>query len=87
MFCTQHLNSGALVLRLMLVGIWLGLHWVLFYFFDHYIQNSGAGRLKFKFSQKAYLVKWAWQIFYSGFFVPNFSKEKNEIKLGIKKPL
>ena len=30
----------ALVLRLMLVGIWLGLHWVLFYFFDHYIQSS-----------------------------------------------
>ena len=24
----------------MLVGIWLGLHWVLFYFFDHYIQSS-----------------------------------------------
>ena len=30
----------ALVLRLMLVGIWLGLHWVLFYFFDDYIQSS-----------------------------------------------
>ena len=25
----------------MLVGIWLGLHRVLFYFFDHYIQSSG----------------------------------------------
>ena len=24
----------------MLVGVWLGLHWVLFYFFDHYIQSS-----------------------------------------------
>ena len=23
--------------RMMLVGVWLGLHWVLFYFFDHYI--------------------------------------------------
>ena len=23
---------------LMLVGVWLGLHWVLFYFFDHYIK-------------------------------------------------
>ena len=22
------------------VGVWLGLHWVLFYFFDHYIQSS-----------------------------------------------
>ena len=22
------------------MGIWLGLHWVLFYFFDHYIQSS-----------------------------------------------
>ena len=26
------------LLRLMLVGVWLGLLWVLFYFFDHYIQ-------------------------------------------------
>ena len=25
---------------LMLVGVWLGLLWVLFYFFDHYIQSS-----------------------------------------------
>ena len=24
----------------MLVGVWLGLLWVLFYFFDHYIQSS-----------------------------------------------
>ena len=24
----------------MLVGVWLGLHWVLFYFFDHYIQST-----------------------------------------------
>ena len=24
----------------MLVGIWLGLYWVLFSFFDHYIQSS-----------------------------------------------
>ena len=30
-------------LRLMLVGIWLGLCWVLFYFFDHYIQSSVHG--------------------------------------------
>ena len=29
------------LLRLMLVGVWLGLLWVLFYFFDHYIQSSG----------------------------------------------
>ena len=28
------------LLRLMLVGVWLGLLWVLFYFFDHYIQSS-----------------------------------------------
>ena len=26
--------------RPMLVGVWLGLLWVLFYFFDHYIQSS-----------------------------------------------
>ena len=32
----MHLCSTFLSrLRLMLVGIWLGLHWVLFYFFDH----------------------------------------------------
>ena len=24
----------------MLVGIWLGLYWVLFSFFDHYVQSS-----------------------------------------------
>ena len=28
------------LLRLMLVGVWLGLLWVLFYFFDNYIQSS-----------------------------------------------
>ena len=28
------------LLRLMFVGVWLGLLWVLFYFFDHYIQSS-----------------------------------------------
>ena len=28
------------LVRLMLVGVWLGLLWVLFYFFDHYIQSS-----------------------------------------------
>ena len=27
-------------LRMMLVGIWLGLYWVLYYFSDHYIQSS-----------------------------------------------
>ena len=27
-------------LRMMLVGIWLGLHWVSFSFFDHHIQSS-----------------------------------------------
>ena len=27
-------------LRIMLVGIWLGLHWVLFSFFDRYTQSS-----------------------------------------------
>ena len=27
----------------MLVGVWLGLDWVLFYFFDHYIQSSVQG--------------------------------------------
>ena len=30
------------LLRLMLVGVWLGLLWVLFYFFDHYIQSSAS---------------------------------------------
>ena len=35
-----HLSGAyALVLRLMLVGIWLGLHWVLFYSFDHYVMR------------------------------------------------
>ena len=24
-------------------GIWLGLHWALFYFFDHFIQSSVHG--------------------------------------------
>ena len=33
------------LLRLMLVGVWLGLLWVLFYFFDHYIQSSVQLRL------------------------------------------
>ena len=33
---TVQFSSG-----LMLVGVWLGLLWVLFYFFDHYIQSSG----------------------------------------------
>ena len=34
----MHLCSTFLSrLRLMLVGIWFGLYWVLFYFFDHYI--------------------------------------------------
>ena len=28
------------LIRLMLVGVWLGLLWVLFYFFGHYIQSS-----------------------------------------------
>ena len=37
----MHLCSSFLSrLRMMLVGIWLGLHWVLFSFFDHYIQTS-----------------------------------------------
>ena len=30
------------LIRLMLVGVWLGLLRVLFYFFDHYIQSSGG---------------------------------------------
>ena len=32
-------------LRLMLVCIWRGLHWVLFYFFDHYIESSDLEHL------------------------------------------
>ena len=30
------------LLRLMLVGVWLGYLWLLFYFFDHYIQSSAS---------------------------------------------
>ena len=33
-------STFLLWLRLMLVGIWFGLYWVLFSFFDHYIQSS-----------------------------------------------
>ena len=37
----MHLGSTFLSwLRMMLVGIWLGLYWVLFCFFDHYILSS-----------------------------------------------
>ena len=39
-FSSVDVDIYALVLRLMLVDIWLGLHWVLFYSFDHYIQSS-----------------------------------------------
>ena len=43
-FSSVQFSSGAsmYLLRLMLVGVWLGLLWVLFYFFDHYIQSSGG---------------------------------------------
>ena len=34
------------LLRLMLVGVWLGLLWVLFYFFDHYIQSSALFKVQ-----------------------------------------
>ena len=33
-------GASMYLLRLMLVGVWLGLLWVLFYFFDHYIPSS-----------------------------------------------
>ena len=37
---SMHFGSTFLSrLRLMLVGIWLGLYWVLFSFFDHYIKS------------------------------------------------
>ena len=37
----SHLFGASMyLLRLMFVGVWLGLLWVLFYFFDHYIQSS-----------------------------------------------
>ena len=39
---SMHFGSTFLSrLRMMLVGIWLGLHWASFSFFDHYIQSSG----------------------------------------------
>ena len=38
--CSASTVSQLSSLRLMLVGVWLGLLWVLFYFFDHYIQSS-----------------------------------------------
>ena len=38
---SMHFGSTFLSrLRMMLVGIWLGLYWALFSFFDHYIQSS-----------------------------------------------
>ena len=37
-FSLVQFSSGVL----MLVGVWLGLLWVLFYFFDHCIQSSGV---------------------------------------------
>ena len=39
-------SISVLVLRLMLVGVWLGLHWALFYFFDHYIISWQSLRLQ-----------------------------------------
>ena len=30
------------LLRLMLVGVWLGLLWASFHFFDHHVQSSVA---------------------------------------------
>ena len=37
----SHLFGASMhLLRLMLVGVWLGLLWVSFHFFDHYIQSS-----------------------------------------------
>ena len=37
----MHLGSTFLSqLRMMRVGIWLGLYWVLFSFFDRYVQSS-----------------------------------------------
>ena len=42
---SMHFGSTFLSrLRMMLVGIWLGLYWVLFSFFDHYIKSSGDAR-------------------------------------------
>ena len=43
-----------LLVRLMLVGIWLGLHWVLFYFFDHYIQSSVQSLIGYHLSSIIY---------------------------------
>ena len=44
--------------------------------------GHSLGRIKFRmmkftphyiFSQKQYLIKWAWQIFHRGFLIPNFT--------------
>ena len=34
--------TGSVQFSWMLVGIWLGLYWVLFSFFDHYVQSSAG---------------------------------------------
>ena len=44
------------LLRLMLVGVWLGLLWVLFYFFDHYIQSSPTTTYSTKFTYSSPLL-------------------------------
>ena len=42
------------IVRLMLVGIWLGLYWVFFSFFDHYIQSSAISSHQVRLNPKFY---------------------------------